>query len=35
MKDEKMALVAQPLLENRTGAYIECWIMNKTWLIII
>jgi hypothetical protein len=24
----KMVLVAQPLLENRTCAYIECWIMN-------
>jgi hypothetical protein len=24
MKDEKMVLVAQPLLENKTGAHIEC-----------
>jgi hypothetical protein len=28
VKDRKMALIAQPLLENRTGAYIEGWIMN-------
>jgi hypothetical protein len=35
MKDGKIALIAQPLLEYRTGAYMECWIMNKTWLLII
>jgi hypothetical protein len=23
MKDQKMVLIAQPLLESRTGAYIE------------
>jgi hypothetical protein len=34
-KDGKIALIAQPLLEYRTGAYIECWITNKTWLLII
>jgi hypothetical protein len=30
MKDEKMALIAQLLLEYRTSAYKECWIINKT-----
>ena len=28
MKGDKMELIAQPLLENRTGAYIE-WLDNK------
>jgi hypothetical protein len=28
MKDDKMILIAQHLLENRTCTYIECWIMN-------
>jgi hypothetical protein len=35
MEEEKMALIAQPLLDYRTGAYIECWIINKTRLLII
>jgi hypothetical protein len=35
MKDEKMALIAQPLLDYRTCAYIECWITTKTWLLKI
>jgi hypothetical protein len=35
MKDGKMILISQPLLDNRTGAYIEGWIMNLTWLLII
>jgi hypothetical protein len=30
MKDGKMILIAQPLLDNRIGAYIEGWIMNLT-----
>jgi hypothetical protein len=33
MKDEKIALIAQPLLDYRTGAYIECWITTKTRLL--
>ena len=28
MKDGEMVLIAQPLLESRTGAYIE-WLDNK------
>jgi hypothetical protein len=24
MKDEKIVLIAQPLLKNKTGAHIEC-----------
>jgi hypothetical protein len=28
MKDGKMVLMAQPLLESRIGAYIEGWLMN-------
>jgi hypothetical protein len=28
MKDGKMVLMAQPLLESRTGAYLE-WLVNK------
>jgi hypothetical protein len=28
MKDEKMVLIAQPLLESRTGAYLE-WLVNE------
>jgi hypothetical protein len=28
MKDGKMILIAQPLLESRTGAYIE-WLDNE------
>jgi hypothetical protein len=35
MKGGKMDLNAQPLLKNRTGAYIEGWLMNKTWFLII
>jgi hypothetical protein len=35
MKDRKMALIAQPLLDYRTGAYIECWITTKTQLLKI
>jgi hypothetical protein len=37
MADErlKMALIAQPLLDYRTGAYIECWITTKTPLLKI
>jgi hypothetical protein len=35
VKDGKMVLIAQPLLESRKGAYIECRVMNKTWLLII
>jgi hypothetical protein len=35
MKDGKMILIAQPLLDDRTGAYIAGWIMNLTWLLII
>jgi hypothetical protein len=31
----KMALIAQPLLDHRTGAYIECWITTKTRLLKI
>jgi hypothetical protein len=27
MKDEKMILFAQPLLDDRTGAYIAGWII--------
>jgi hypothetical protein len=42
-----MALIASPLFDyrtsayiecwitNKTSAYIECWITNKTWLLII
>jgi hypothetical protein len=30
VKDRKMTLIAQPLLEYRTCAYIEYWIMNQT-----
>jgi hypothetical protein len=28
MKDEKIFLIAQPLLESRTGAYLE-WLVNE------
>jgi hypothetical protein len=28
MEDDKMVLIAQPLLESRTGAYIE-WLANE------
>jgi hypothetical protein len=35
MKDEKIALSAQPLLDYRTCAHIECWITTKTWLLKI
>jgi hypothetical protein len=28
MKDDKMVLIAQPLLESSTGAYIE-WLVNE------
>jgi hypothetical protein len=35
MKDEKVALIAQHLLGYRSGAYIECWITTKTWLLKI
>jgi hypothetical protein len=28
MKDGKMVLMAQPLLEGRTGAYLE-WLVNE------
>jgi hypothetical protein len=35
MKDGKMALIAQPLLDYITGAHIECWITTKTWLLKI
>jgi hypothetical protein len=35
MKDEKMALIAQPLLDYRIGAYRECWITTKTRLLKI
>jgi hypothetical protein len=28
MKDEKIVLIAQPLLESRTGAYVE-WLVNE------
>jgi hypothetical protein len=30
-----MALIAQPLLDHRIGAYIECWITTKTQLLKI
>jgi hypothetical protein len=30
-----MALIAQPLLDHRTSAYIECWITTKTRLLKI
>jgi hypothetical protein len=30
-----MTLIAQPLLDHRTGAYIECWITTKTRLLKI
>jgi hypothetical protein len=33
MKDGKMVLIAQPLLEYRLGAYIEGWVRNKIWLL--
>jgi hypothetical protein len=26
MKDEKIVLIVQPLLESRTGAYLEWWV---------
>jgi hypothetical protein len=35
MKDGKIALIAQPLLDYRTGAHIEFWITTKTWLLKI
>jgi hypothetical protein len=35
MKDEKMALIAQPLLDYGLGAYIEYWVTNKIWLLRI
>jgi hypothetical protein len=35
MKDGKMAMIAQPLLDYRTGACIERWITNKTRLLKI
>jgi hypothetical protein len=28
MKDEKIVLIAQPLLESRTSAYLE-WLVNE------
>jgi hypothetical protein len=28
MKDERMVLMAQPLLESKTGAYLE-WLVNE------
>jgi len=28
MKDEKLVLIAQPLLKNRIGAYLE-WLANE------
>jgi hypothetical protein len=28
MKDERIVLMAQPLLESRTGAYLE-WLVNE------
>jgi hypothetical protein len=28
MKDGRMVLIAQPLLESRTGAYLE-WLANE------
>ena len=28
MKDDKMVLIAQPLLESRTSAYLE-WLANE------
>ena len=31
MKDDKMVLIAQPLLESRTGAYLE-WLANEVIL---
>jgi hypothetical protein len=33
MKDRKMVLIAQPLLDYRLGAYIEDWIRNKIRLL--
>jgi hypothetical protein len=32
MKDDKMVLIAQPLLESSIGAYIE-WLVNKLMMI--
>jgi hypothetical protein len=31
MKDDKIVLIAQPLLENRTCAYLE-WLANEVIL---
>jgi hypothetical protein len=33
MKDGKMVLNAQHLLDYRLGAYKEDWIRNKIWLL--
>jgi hypothetical protein len=33
MKDGKMVLIAQPLLDYSLGAYIEGWIRNKIRLL--
>jgi hypothetical protein len=33
MKDGKMVLIAQPLLDYRIGTYIEGWIKNKLRLL--
>jgi hypothetical protein len=33
MKDGKMVLIAQLLLDYRLGAYIEGWIRNKIRLL--
>jgi hypothetical protein len=32
MKDGKMVLMAQPLLESRTGVYLE-WLVNELLII--
>jgi hypothetical protein len=32
MKDSKMVLITQPLLENSLGAYIE-WLVNELMMI--
>ena len=32
MKDGKLVLIAQPLLESRTGAYLE-WLVNEVIMV--
>jgi hypothetical protein len=35
MKDGRMLLIAPPLFDDRTGAYIAGGKINLTWLLII